>query len=545
MEIGTGTEISTAYERLNEEWRKTTSVLLGEELGELRNYEKWLLDLKQPRLKLRSAVSGNEAVFSSPDYSPAAKAVCLDELVNVQSSAQLSSNEIKDIDSLFGALRERFYYCGNIILGNSQFVEKSSSITDSFYVYESARINGSRNIAYTTISKVCENLFGCNVGSFCNYAIRCHQFGRGARLFEAWLTWRSSGCYYTYNLMGCEECFFSFNLRGKRYAIGNRVLPREQYASIKAGLLEQLADIIKQKKSAPSMADIINGCGAPSREEIAQLAAFATFAKPSETHFGMQPIEDAFSKTSKLIFGKPLSGSVCDYAGWLKRHIIDVGEIESVLGSGKIPVPNYENYRVLIKNRYVGITEAEKMGEGLKISEQEAERLNFSNTSEILGPIAYISSQFRDGNVLNVSDSPIVISSSDCHSVLGCVNVKDSAFCTWPNGSEYVFGCAFAFNSKFSMKCYNSVNLTGCFEVDSSSCSTYDYFCHNVENVHDSMFCFNAKNLRYAIGNNIVGMEQYQRAKSMLQIWLIEKLEKNKAVNEDIFNICSVKLSNG
>ncbi|MFH1221986.1 MAG: hypothetical protein V1492_02785 [Candidatus Micrarchaeota archaeon] len=519
------------YEHLNGEWKKTTRVLLGRELGELKDYEKWLLELKQPRLKCDSAVSGREVVFASGDYATHARSVGLDEVS--EKFEPLGINQIKDVDSIIEALRERMHYCGNIVLGNSKYVEKSSSVSNSFYVYESARIYDSKNIACSTIAKTCQNLFGCNVGSFADYVIRCHQYGKGSRNFESCLCWMSSDCHYTYNVVGCNDCLFSFNLKAKRYAIGNLVLPREKYLAIKKNILEELADILEEKKRAPMLVEIINNCGTPSSGQLASLSAFAM---PSTEKGEMRQIEVAFAKTSKLVLGKELSG-VDNYAPWLKRHIIDVDETESVLGSGKIPVPAYANFQALRKDRYVNIVEADAISDRLKLAEEDAARIDFSNASEILSRIAFLSSQFQTGEIANVFKAPIIISSTNCYSILGCVNLKDSAFSTWPNGSDHVFGSAFVFNSAFCLNSYQSFNLNNCFEVDTSSNSARCYFSHNIENVHDSMFCFNAKNLSYAVGNTPLGRETYLKAKDMLQSWLLEKLEKKKDVGTDIFNL--------
>ena len=56
------------YDHLNNEWKRTCKVVLGGDVGELKDYEKWLLELKQPRLKNKSALSGKEVVFSSIDF---------------------------------------------------------------------------------------------------------------------------------------------------------------------------------------------------------------------------------------------------------------------------------------------------------------------------------------------------------------------------------------------------------------------------------------------------------------------------------------------
>jgi hypothetical protein len=77
--------------------------------------------------------------------------------------------------------------------------------------------------------------------------------------------------------------------------------------------------------------------------------------------------------------------------------------------------------------------------------------------------------------------------------------------------------------------------------VDTSQNCTGAYFCHNCENVHDSMFCFNAKNLRYAIGNAEVGKEAFERAKRMLLAEITSSLEKTGDYERSIYGIAPAK----
>jgi hypothetical protein len=73
--------------------------------------------------------------------------------------------------------------------------------------------------------------------------------------------------------------------------------------------------------------------------------------------------------------------------------------------------------------------------------------------------------------------------------------------------------------------------------VDSSRDCADCYFCHNCENVQSGIFCFNAKNLRYAVGNLEVGREEFLRVKAMLLRRILPELEEGKQPGLDIFNI--------
>ena len=63
------------------------------------------------------------------------------------------------------------------------------------------------------------------------------------------------------------------------------------------------------------------------------------------------------------------------------------------------------------------------------------------------------------------------------------------------------------------------------------------YYSHNCENVHDSMFCFNAKNLRHAVGNAVLEAGAYKKLKSQLLEQIAGELAAKKDLKWDIYNI--------
>jgi hypothetical protein len=75
------------------------------------------------------------------------------------------------------------------------------------------------------------------------------------------------------------------------------------------------------------------------------------------------------------------------------------------------------------------------------------------------------------------------------------------------------------------------------FEVDSSSSCTDTYFSHNCENVRDSMFCFNTKNIRNAIGNSQMPAESYREVKTGILNQLHDELQSKKSLKWNIFDL--------
>jgi hypothetical protein len=87
------------------------------------------------------------------------------------------------------------------------------------------------------------------------------------------------------------------------------------------------------------------------------------------------------------------------------------------------------------------------------------------------------------------------------------------------------------------MNIYSCTHQTRCFEIDCCGYCTDTYFSHNCENVNDSMFCFNKKNLRYAIGNAPLPQNDYKRIKSSLLAQIADELNSTKDLRYDIYNI--------
>ncbi|MCX6769136.1 MAG: hypothetical protein NT051_00445 [Candidatus Micrarchaeota archaeon] len=486
---------------LDKKWRSACKVILGGEVRSLLDCEGWLMELKQPLGSAKSSISGKELTLVSPDFPAGARYVSMDEASQL-AAAPFSMDEIKDIDSLFSAASERFAYSGNLVFGNSQFVEASTDISDSFYIYKSARVAGSKLVACSTIVKDSNSLFGCNVASKDELCIRCNQFTSNTRCLEATITTSSSDCYFTYDCLGCQNAMFSFGQRNGVNMIGNLSLPKGKYLSLKSALLEQIRAELMAKKRLPNFSQILFEA---AKEKAALPLEIKKAARKYADKVSPAQIQKAFDETCSIVLG------------------------------------TYENLKALPDSRYINAEEARALAGTLKLTEKEAESLTLKNSGKSLSRIAYFTPQFHEGTNLNVYACPIILWSSDCEAVHGCIYVKKSAYSTWPRDSDHVFGCAFAFASSFSIKCYNSFGIQRCFEVDSARSCTGCYYSHNIENCHDSILCCNAKNLRYAIGNVAVGKEKFLQAKAILLGWVNGNLEKKQALPLDIYSIAGYK----
>ncbi|MFH0817441.1 MAG: hypothetical protein V1909_02290 [Candidatus Micrarchaeota archaeon] len=524
---------SEAYAELNKVWANTCRVLFGEELGELIEYADWLKKDTYSPPRRKSSISGKDVFYAEKDYCDGAKWISLDEVNFSRKFEPLSINQVKDLDSITGALQERLLYSGNIVLGKSRFVENASNVIDSFYVFESAIISDSKRVAFSDTIRGSENVFGVPGAAYSGYILKGAMYSYNKRCFESHFNFSSSDCYYTTKLRNCRECMFSFGAENKSYAIGNTQLPKDQYMGIKAKLLGEMADVLQKEKKIFSLLDIIAGAEKHGGAEVP-----ADFAQPKEK-FDKSVIKRAFSNTSEVVLGINL-GEIDDYAGFLEKHLQKSIFLKSPLSGKRVGILSYAlqwfgqydiTKRILTEDeiRHVGRLSAGKKTEGMEI--------DLDKLSSALSGIAYTTFDIVEGNNVNNSECVELINAENCYRGSSYSHSKKCAFCFWPRQSEYMFGSSNAWESAFCINAHYSKKLTRAFEADSCESCADVYFLHNCENVNEGMFCFNAKSLRHAIGNVEIGREKYLPLKEKLLAEIADELEAKKDFRWDIYNV--------
>lgn len=519
---------SEVYEQLNKDWKSTCRILLGEELGELSDYGDWLSEFLEKRRVEKSAISGKEVHPSLDEYCKGAKFISFDEIDFNKKFEPLDINEIKDIDSVLEAVQERAYYAGNIVLGNSKFVEGSSNITDGIYIYNSYFADQCQHAAYSGNIKSSKYSFGSYVAAFVDYSVRSLCVGpKCQRIFETYWLVESSDIYYSANLDGCSEMMFCFNLRGRRNNVGNLQLPKEKYLELKKKLLVEMAEHAKKKRTS-----LISMMSAFPKEKVnVELEGL------ERALFDIKPVQEAFEKTYKILL-KKTPRNIDKYSRYfLKRRVPEILELKDTASHEVIPFGVAPGIDKMPKHRLISENEAAALSKNpLSLSEQEVESLSLDDPA-VLSKIAFTIVASSHGKTMNLGKAPGNMNAADCYSGFGYVWSKYCGFCFWPRESSYAFGSAMVFDSSFCINSYYSTKLTRAFEADSCTSCSDIYFAHNCENVHNSMFCFNVKNVRNAIGNAELPQEQYAKVKDALVEQIANELEKKKDFKWDIYNI--------
>lgn len=253
----------------------------------------------------------------------------------------------------------------------------------------------------------------------------------------------------------------------------------------------------------------------------------------------MNEIETAFSETTKLLFGTELC-KIDNYGSWLGRKVPLPSLAKSALSGKDVWIPPTLNYLGINfnKSKVISMEEMEKVN----TSSFTAKEIENASIKELVGkfikPVAYFCGNFRYQNYENFEKvsggggGRNVYVGEDIY-----LGVKNIGFSNYTLFSENMFGSYAVTHSNFCIHTYRSVSLFRCFEVDCSSNCRDLFFSHNCENVNDSMFCFNGKNLRYAIGNVQFPPDKYKEIKAKILAEIGKELKETKTLRYGIFNI--------
>jgi hypothetical protein len=514
-------------ETLDKRWADACRVLFKSELGPLSEYAAWLTKNNEPIIRHQSSISGKNVSYSIPYYSEGSKWISFDEIDFERAPRKLDIDDIKDIDSLASAVSETFYYAGNVVLGNSGNIGDSANITDCFYMQEAGKLTESRYIAYSTLGRLNSDCFGCNGIGESQFCVKAYETFRDKRCFELWMGQNCSDCYYSHNLNACADCMFCFNLKNAHFSIGNLALAPDRYRKLRDALVAQMADELRSKRKIDSLVEIAQKCKTEKPEIRAVKNA------PAKT--GRKPIDSAFSETLEIIFGRKMELGMDECSKWLMRDTHARASTPSAASGENVLMRNYAAYFALPRNRMLKFSEAERMDAAL--SPEGAENLSLANAHECIGKIAFFTSEYEAGTNLNIIECATVSDSMNCYRAEPAVFSKYCAYSFWPRSSTHAFGCDALLSGDFCVKCGNSVKLVRCFEMDSCRDCSDSYYCHNAENVRESMFCFNSKNRKYAVGNMEIGKEKYMPLKKSLLEQLADELESKKSIKRSVFNI--------
>ena len=505
------------YQEVNKAFQNTSKVLFGQSIGELKEFDNYLSETMNPYDSYESKLSGKEVIVNS--YYPEDAAFISADEVAALKRQQVDINSIKDIDSLVEAVKDTFAYSGNQMFGLNSNLWLTTAITDSHYIIKSHNVVKTKYASNCCYTRECSHIFGLIGNPYSEYTIRCSMGGHLKRCFEAYSCDGCSDLYYCFRCDGSTDCMFSFGFMGGRYVIGNNHLTREQYLELKAKLVNEIAEELKTKKQLPSILDLPQHYG------------FVNNARQDEERLEFeecQPaINEAFGKTSRVILGESLS-PMQEHKEWLYGiNLFDLKKIRAAFGMASMK-HSYGGFKKLHPERLVQEEEFFNIAKRAHLSKSNK---SLEEVMHELAKIIYFTCSFTVTPSSNIVDTPYSLCCNDMYVAIG-VQAKYVAFAVGIK-CNYVFGgLGRIVQSNFDINCYDSVNITRCFESDASYNSSDLYYCHNCENVNNAIFSFNIKNKQYAVGNTMVGKEQFLRTKKILLDYVLERIKTKDKVSE-------------
>jgi len=511
--------------KLNKAWKQASRVILGGEVGELDDFENFLTRYRQSITSYISKLSG-KIVRTLDIYSKDASMIGYNEVDSLANMPPVSINEIKDIDSLRNAVEERFTYIGGGLLGNTRFVAGSTNINNSYYVQNSINIFNSKYVAYSSYSDRTSYIFGSNDANGVNFSINVDASGvdHPTREFEShFIIEGSSDIYYGMYIVASHECMFSFFQRGKQFCIGNLVLDKDKYFQVKASLLEQIRQELRNKKTIFGLYDLV---GSFSEDQELEYLKYDEIVQPS--------VENAFRKTTKTILGKSLKNLV-DYKQYLSNNpLYKLGVVRSAISDNPVIISCEEYYKLPVKAISRSIAEADFS----IVSKRHIKKIT-SDLHELvrqLKDIAYLSMDLQIMYPDTIRSS-ICYKSHDNYETVMPVFSNYTAYSFWPRNSDYTFGSSTMFKSLGVIRSYNSDNIKRGFEVDFCRGSSDIYFSHNVENSSNVMFSFGLKSLHNAVLNTEFSETEYNRVKSNILDWVYTNLSSKHTLDLGVLNL--------
>ena len=238
---------------IEQHFATTAQIIFGKPLAPLKAHGEWLLS-RAPEARITEKKS---AASSRTVCSPSARFFLAlgNRVLTADEALKAGGKKIsgKDAEALcitnaHALLAGISTTTPEIVWGKNVGTEESSCYGPTQHCFRVACCWFSKFIAYSYWSRTSENLFGCSLCTDCSFCIKCYSSTKLTRCFEVNDSNNCADCYFCHNCEDLKDCMFCFNTKGKRYAIGNRELPKEEYLKIKGMLQAQMHSELERTK---------------------------------------------------------------------------------------------------------------------------------------------------------------------------------------------------------------------------------------------------------------------------------------------------------
>jgi hypothetical protein len=236
-----------------EAFATTTKLLFSKKLGPIDDYDAWLYAHAHKIRALKSAASGKKVLVNS--YVVGTAPIPEDRVVSEQEALEIGKQQLtaSEVESL--SLKTAPDLISRLAFLNLEFqFGTNANLVDCSMSYSSTDCY---RCSATVLSRLCgsgmwptrsEHCFGFDSVRDSSFCINCYHSDRLVRCFEMDNCRDCSDSMFCHNAEAITSGMFCFNVKSRRYAIGNAEVGPDKFKSVKQKLMEEIADKLERDK---------------------------------------------------------------------------------------------------------------------------------------------------------------------------------------------------------------------------------------------------------------------------------------------------------
>ncbi len=233
------------YGKLDTGWRTTCKIVLGQDIGELKDYEEWLLkNVPRPTIK-NSIISGKNVLC----YNKYPQVIDENEVEQLKNKIADNVEDATSVEDLITKVKPLAVYVGNRSSGSILNAELCDYYWDSRHIYYSTYIRDAKYVAYSYDSRNCENVYGVSEFSSGSFNISTYACYVTPVCFESLYAIESSNVMFSQNCENLNHALFCFNVQSLSYAVGNVEVGKKRYEQVRKMLLEHVVNELVETKN--------------------------------------------------------------------------------------------------------------------------------------------------------------------------------------------------------------------------------------------------------------------------------------------------------
>jgi hypothetical protein len=243
-------------EGINSCFNTASRLVLGRELGEITDYEKWLV-------KYSARVKQVEGAFGKPalsverwvkfDSVPGERLVGLEEALKIGREKRISIEEGEELgveELMRKVAKDVAYFSCEYTDGKSEKIVQCMISYDANTAFRVVDCTGGKKCAYCSLPAYSEHIYGgAHMRLFhSKFCINCFDSVNLNNCFEVDNCHDTSHSMFCHNCENVSDCLLCFNVKNKKYAVGNTEVGREEFMRVKKILLDYVVGALEKKK---------------------------------------------------------------------------------------------------------------------------------------------------------------------------------------------------------------------------------------------------------------------------------------------------------